>query len=405
MSPRHCLLALGVLLGALLLQPGAACAAPAHTDIMLVFDTSGSMEGALSEASAEIEEAMAEVDSRLPDVAYGLAEVRDYGGSEYDEEEFEDLPWKLDVPITSDRNAVTTAIDGLDAHGGGDEPEAYGRALWETDTNPQVGWRPGATHLIFLIADNMPHDNDLNDGIPTTDLVEPSPWDTGEELPEAAGVSGTVWTPGTNLDWQAILQQLAADGKPLEFVDYQGASEYLPYWENWAGRTGGEAVLADAGEFVEKFVGLTTDATRGPCAPVTGSVGKRLVASLKCSAAMTSLEVQCGVELSLGKVLKGLVLAKGLIDLRKVKKAYRPLARLVNTIRSAKFLRGAPAGFRTPEQVLSKIGHVKDVIDLIRLLPEIAKSVSRADFKQIALEIGDLAGARACVKGLLLAVE
>ncbi|HXR30966.1 MAG TPA: hypothetical protein VN752_07480, partial [Solirubrobacterales bacterium] len=57
----------------------ANAAPPAQTDIMLLFDTSESMKLALKEASASIEEAIDQIDSQLPDVQYGLSEVRDYG--------------------------------------------------------------------------------------------------------------------------------------------------------------------------------------------------------------------------------------------------------------------------------------------------------------------------------------
>jgi hypothetical protein len=61
--------------------PSAVSAAtPAHTDVMFVFDISGSMSGALEEAKSEIQEAMTQINTALPDVQYGLAEVRDYGG-------------------------------------------------------------------------------------------------------------------------------------------------------------------------------------------------------------------------------------------------------------------------------------------------------------------------------------
>ena len=36
-----------------------------------------------------------------------------------------------------------------------------------------------------------------------------------------------------DLDWQSgVLQRLTLDGKPLEYVHYEGAPEYLPYWQH-----------------------------------------------------------------------------------------------------------------------------------------------------------------------------
>lgn len=377
-----------------------------QTDIMFVFDTSGSMEEALAEAKSEIHDAMGQIGANLPDVQFGLSEVKDYGGSEYDEENENDLPWNLNVPITSDQAAVADSLSALEAFGGGDSPESYARALWETALNPRIGWRPGSRHLIVLIADNVPHDEELNEGIPETDWFEESPWSTGVEIQDAAEVPGSVLTPTTNLDWQSVLQQLATEAKPLEFVDYQGQTGLLPYWENWAARTGGRAVFADAGELVTQLVGLAaTGGTAAACASVSGSVGKRLLASLRCAGAKTWLDVKCGVELSIGKALKALSTAKGVLKISKVRKGWRPLARLVNHIKQAKFSDKAPKGFRSWHEVIDKLSKADTVWDLAKVLRGVAKAVSPQDFRRIALDIGDVAGARACVQALLSAVE
>src|SRR5690348_13169656 len=62
---------------------------PAHTDVMFVFDTSGSMSGAINEAKAEIVDVINHINEKLPDAHYGVAEVRDYPFSEEEAEGFE----------------------------------------------------------------------------------------------------------------------------------------------------------------------------------------------------------------------------------------------------------------------------------------------------------------------------
>jgi hypothetical protein len=253
----------------LTLAQRAAAAVPAHTDVMFVFDTSGSMSGELEEAKKEMLAVIANTNAKLPDVHYGVAEVRDYYPSIYDEESGDEgvEPWQLDQPLTADSAAVQKAIEPLNARGGGDGPESYGRALWETDTNPNVGWREGAQHVMILIADNVPHDNELNEGVPSTDWVV-NPFDTGEELAGAWGIPGTVWTPGTNMDFQSIARQLALDGKPLQDVDFSGVAGYLPYWEYWASLSGGHALAGSSGELAAKLTtSIETGATTGlpPC--------------------------------------------------------------------------------------------------------------------------------------------
>jgi len=238
----------------------AAAATPAHTDVMLLFDTSGSMGSALTEAKQEVKEVMASVSGSLPDVHYGVAEVRDFPATESEAGTSSEKPWKLDVPLTSDGNAVQAGIEPLFASGGGDFPESYGRALYETNTNPEVGWRSDARHVIILVADNVPHDNDLDEGIPEGQWAPegtPPPWNTGEELPGAWAIPGTQMTPSVNRDFQATLQELADAGKPLGMVDFRGnETHYLPYWEHWAAATGGQALLGGSGALSASLTSL-----------------------------------------------------------------------------------------------------------------------------------------------------
>jgi hypothetical protein len=171
---RLAALATGLVVAALatVIAPVTASAATAaQTDVMFLFDTSGSMNGALGEAKEEIKTVINQISASFPDAAFGVANVEDYPS--YDEgsltetkteteyEEDPEKPWRLDQPVTTEQSEVFEEIEALSgpsvAHGGGDPPEAYGRALWETDTNPNVGWRPGARHLIVLIADQVPH--------------------------------------------------------------------------------------------------------------------------------------------------------------------------------------------------------------------------------------------------------
>ncbi len=248
-------------------RPTSADAAT-PTDVMFLFDTSGSMSGVLEEATAEIQQVMTQIDSVVPEVEYGVAEVRDFGGSEYDEFGENDVPWRLVRPITADHSAVNSAIDLLFATGGGDAPEAYGRALWETDTNPNVGWRPGARHAIVLIADEVPHAPNVDSGIPESLWYEPAPWDTGEELPGSWEIPGTQLSGGQRTEFLDVLHQLSVDGKPLEMVDYKDTEvNFIHYWEYWAGLAGGQAVEAGSGgkELSGKLIRLI-EAAAPPCA-------------------------------------------------------------------------------------------------------------------------------------------
>lgn len=244
----------------------AAADTPPHTDVMFLFDTSGSMGGVLDEAKSEIVGVINHINATLPDAHYGVAEVRDFPFSEAEAEGLE-KPWKLDQALTADPEAVKKAIEPLEASGGGDLPESYGRALWETDTNPNVGWRGEARHVIVLIADNVPHDHELDEGIPEASWAVPAPWDTGEELGGPWAIPGTQWNAGTNLDFQSTMTELGLDGKPLEDVDFSGPAGYLPYWEHWAALSGGHALGGTGGALANSLTTLIETGATTALAP------------------------------------------------------------------------------------------------------------------------------------------
>ncbi len=197
-------------------------APPAATDVLFVFDTTGSMSGALSEAQAQAAGVMTSLSGRLPNLRFGLAQIKDHG---------DDPVWRVEQSLTTDQQAVRTAIDGLTADGGGDSPEAYGTALYQATRDPEAGWAAGAKRLVVLIADDVPHDDDLNDGVPPDIVSVASPWDTGSD----------PGPDGSPLDWQQVLADFKAADFTLAFVLYHGVPAYLPYWNWWAGLTGGQA--------------------------------------------------------------------------------------------------------------------------------------------------------------------
>ncbi len=276
----------------------AGAAVPEKTDIMFIFDTSGSMSGVLEEAKEEIKTLVANTQASLPNVEFGVANVEDIPGynsgatvegqlTEMQYEEDAEKPWHLWQALTTNETGVEEAINNLSGsevtHYGGDGPEAYGRALWETATNPAIGWRPGARHEIVMIADNVPHTPDLNEGIPTelqltqpfTDGVEAWP-DTGEELGGKWGIPDTQWKEGESLEFHKTLQKLDGEAKPLAMVDYFHTGEteesnFIHYWEYWAADTGGQAVVADEGEKTldAKLVEVIKESAEGipPCPP------------------------------------------------------------------------------------------------------------------------------------------
>jgi len=282
-------LALAISLVASTTRAGAAV--PEKTDVMFIFDTSGSMGGVLEEAKEEVKTLIANTEAGLPNVEFGVANVEDIPGyfgvplesflTEKEYEENTEKPWHLWQSLTTDEKKVEEAINNLSgeevAHSGGDGPEAYGRALWETATNSLIGWRPGARHEIVMIADNVPHTPNVNEGIPSEFWLE-NPFATGEESPGKFGIPGTTWKEGESLEFHRTLQKLDEEEKPLAMVDYfhtgeEESENYIHYWEYWAAAAGGQAITVEekSKSLAAKLTEIIKDSSEGipPCPPGT----------------------------------------------------------------------------------------------------------------------------------------
>ena len=272
---------LAVCLGVQLSHAAAAPSPQAPRDVLFLFDTTGSMASALSSSSAQAQQVMGALRTSLgAAVSFGVAEVRDYptiyGGPT-------DLPWHLVQPITSDTSLVQTAMSGLVATGGGDEPEAYGRALYEANHDAAVGWRSGVKRLVVVIADNVPHDDDLNGSLPVR-LRRPGGWATGQD----PGVDAAVGT-ADDLDWEkVVLPDLKAGGLRIAMVLIQNPI-YLPHWQYWAGLTGGTAVDGHADVPAAIVRATRSAASGGFVSTIEGFVARSAKARRQLGAALSGV--------------------------------------------------------------------------------------------------------------------
>jgi hypothetical protein len=236
------------------LAPGVASAQDSvrRGDVLFVFDTTGSMGGAISGAKAEIRDVMGRVSQTIPDVQFGVADLRDYPQTPYGQSD--DYPWRLRQGITPDPGAVQSAVDSLTTGGGGDGPESYETAL-QSAMGSSVGWRPGAEHMVVLIGDNVPHDDALNDDpVPSDEWTQPSPFRTWDAT---AGSLGP--------DWQGVLRQMRDNRYPLLFVYYYGNSAYIPYWRWWAGATNGSYTEPGSAPISDAIVEIIHRQATAPC--------------------------------------------------------------------------------------------------------------------------------------------
>ncbi|HOX55480.1 MAG TPA: hypothetical protein P5205_00900 [Candidatus Paceibacterota bacterium] len=221
---------------------------PPAADVLFSFDVTGSMGGVIDTAKANAISLMNALQATGVSFHFGVSSFGDYPSS-YDSCGYDapygtnnwvgmpaDYPYRLDQALTTNLSAVSAAINRLQITPGMDGPESYTRALYESYADPSMTWRSGAKRVVVNFGDSVPHDCNLNQGIPgkgTT--VESTGGDPGRD-----GIMGN----SDDLDLQAVLAAMATNHVVLlaarissfAFTDY-----YFQYWANWTARTSGKA--------------------------------------------------------------------------------------------------------------------------------------------------------------------
>jgi hypothetical protein len=129
-------------------------AASEATDVLLAFDTTGSMGPSIAAAQHDAETIVSAVGGFAPNSRFAVASFRDrfYPGGSY----------TLVTSMTPSKAAVSAAIgklkavDTLDASK--DTPaEAYNLLFHKSYTDGRIGWRAGARKIVIVIGDAEPH--------------------------------------------------------------------------------------------------------------------------------------------------------------------------------------------------------------------------------------------------------
>jgi Mg-chelatase subunit ChlD len=133
-------------------------------DVMIVFDTTGSMADEIDSARQAASQISSQVLAANGEI--GLVQFRDFP------DEDSDFVAKLETPLTTDAAAFQAALDRLSAGGGGDTPEAtYSGIMTAYD---QAGWHLGATKIIVVITDAPSKDPEPNSGYTLADITRRS---------------------------------------------------------------------------------------------------------------------------------------------------------------------------------------------------------------------------------------
>lgn len=221
---------------------------PEKLDILFSYDLTGSMSGIINAAQASSVELINRLEALGIDINYGVVSYMDYPNS-YDSYGYSatygsaasgDFAYKLDQPITDDTTAVLNAINALTLGFGADTPQDYTRIFYESYSDPNISWRDGARKILLNFADAVPHDDNLNEGVPGK---------TGEiSTGGDPGRDEIMFTPD-DLDLQTVLAEMADNEVTL--IEAHASESDIDYWNYWTGITGGQTFIITSGNFVD----------------------------------------------------------------------------------------------------------------------------------------------------------
>lgn len=118
-------------------------------DIVLSFDSTGSMAGEINEVKRQIERVGVALMKLVPKTRISICTYRDEG----------DAYVVKGLPLTNDMKLIKSFLDDISAGGGGDRPEAVHEGLrWPLQNNM---FEPKAHKVILLFGDAPPHKNQL----------------------------------------------------------------------------------------------------------------------------------------------------------------------------------------------------------------------------------------------------
>ena len=247
---------------------------PPQADVVFAFDLTSSMSGVISTAKTNATSIMTQLNALGSDVNFGVMSYMDYPHSyssfgyppvppyppgstiAYGSAVAGDYAYILDQAVTSSTSAVSTAINALTIGSGADGPQDYTRIMYESYADSSVNWRSGAKRIVVNFGDNVPHDNNLNAGVPGTSGT----WSTGGD-PGRDEIILNV----DDLDLQTVLAAMNANGITLLEAHtsnwivgdgYSGGTSVpvFDYWDYWTGITGGSTYLTSSSTLVTDIV-------------------------------------------------------------------------------------------------------------------------------------------------------
>lgn len=125
--------------------------------------------------------------------------------------------------------------------------------MYESYADAAIGWRPGAKKILLNFGDNVPHDDNLNEGVPGKVGI----WSTGGD----PGRDEIMFTPD-DLDLQTVLLGMAANRVTL--IEAHTTAYAKEYWDFWTGLTGGATFITTSATLVTDVVAKITSELAPP---------------------------------------------------------------------------------------------------------------------------------------------
>jgi hypothetical protein len=239
-------------------------------DVVFIFDTTGSMSNVLRTMQTQGIDVMGQIRNSIPDTRFGVASFMDYpkiydnyyeyqcpdqnlgGLCMYGDPSVGDYAYKKDLDLTPDIGTASAAINGIPRGSGGDGPQDYARAIYESQF---FSWDDGAKKIVVVFGDAAPH------AAPNGTQLQKF-WESGYVFTHTTNGAPYGGDPGRDevpytdddLDYELVLNDVAARHIAIVGVycpedgsldpgrsDAENNFKYMSYF------TGGTFVLSNSG--------------------------------------------------------------------------------------------------------------------------------------------------------------
>ncbi|KGN36345.1 vWA domain-containing protein [Knoellia subterranea] len=185
---------------------------PPKPDIVLVVDSTGSMDSAINNVKAAMTSIVGDVQTAQPEAQFAVVDYKDEGDGAG--------VFTRRTDLTPTPATAQAAINAVSASGGGDTPEAQLNALWQIGNGgDQISFRPGSSRIVVWFGDASGHDPSLGHSLAdaTTSLTDVSARVIAINVDSGSG-------DGLNATGQATSITGATGGTFMPNVDPSGVS-------------------------------------------------------------------------------------------------------------------------------------------------------------------------------------